>query len=158
MKVLLADLSHSYSPSAMQSSYPSEDGDGFVVPLGIASIGAYAKKVFDDDIDIALFKFPDDLLNACDDCDIIPPDVIGFSNYVWNTHLNFTIGTELRKRFPNALFVAGGPSVQTDGNGPASLNFLRSITGFCQVKSNGNGPDRAEFSEEHNRLLSSVIR
>ena len=133
MKVLLADLSHSYSPSAMQSSYPSEDGDGFVVPLGIASIGAYAKKVFDDDIDIALFKFPDDLLNACDDCDIIPPDVIGFSNYVWNTHLNFTIGTELRKRFPNALFVAGGPSEQTDGNGVEEYLLKNKFIDVCVI-------------------------
>ena len=73
-------------------------------------------------LDISLFKYPDDLLAACNSGDT-PPDVIGFSNYVWNSHLNLAIGTRLRERFPHMLIVCGGPSVQADENG--ILDYLQ---------------------------------
>lgn len=112
MRVFLADLVHSYA-AGMRGGYASGNDSGFVVPYGIASIAAYSKKI-GKAIDISLFKFPNELLAACN---AARPDVIAFSNYMWNSHLNFTIGTKLREQFPDALFVAGEPSVRTDAKG-----------------------------------------
>ncbi len=113
MRVLLADLVHNYI-AGTREGFASGNASGAVVPYGIASIGAYAKKRFGDTIEVSFFKFADELLAATD---VAPPDVIAFSNYIWNSHLNLTIGTHLRQRFPDALIVVGGPSVRTDPKG-----------------------------------------
>ncbi|OFZ51886.1 MAG: hypothetical protein A2381_01110 [Bdellovibrionales bacterium RIFOXYB1_FULL_37_110] len=148
MKVFLADLVHSYVP-AVGTSYEGGNEAGFVVPYGIASIASYAKKIFGSAIDVSLYKFPNDLLQACADC-MHPPDVIGFSNYVWNSHLNLAIGTKLRQQFPNALIVVGGPSVQADESGIESYLKLNRFIDIC-VMHEGERP----FAEILGYMLKS---
>ncbi len=156
MKVFLADLVHSYSPAQGTGSYSGGNEAGFVVPLGIASIGVYAKKIFGKEVDISLFKFPNDFLEACDNSTDTPPDVIGFSNYVWNTHLNFSIGSMLRARFPHALIVAGGPSVQADENGIKTYLLQNKFIDVCIIHE-GERPF-AEILKEFKTSGKSFIR
>jgi len=125
--VFLADLVHSYT-SGTRGGYASGNESGFVVPYGIASIAAYTKNIFGDAVDISLFKFPNDLLAACK---AAMPDVIAFSNYMWNNNLNFTLGTKLREQFPNALIVVGGPSVRTDAKGIEEYLRRNSFVDIC---------------------------
>ena len=49
MLIYLADLVHNYSPGLN------------VLPLNIAYIAAFLKNTFAEDVDIRLFKYPNDL-------------------------------------------------------------------------------------------------
>jgi len=116
MKVFLADLVHNCVAGDNQIS----GGQDFVVPLNIASIASYAKDNFQDSIEISLFKYPDELLSALKNQ---KPDVIGFSNYIWNKDLNLRIGTFAKEQYPDILILMGGPSIRTDQQGIE--DFLR---------------------------------
>lgn len=129
MRVILADLAHSYQPSQASGSYGGNEA-GFVVPLGIASIASYAKKVLGDELEISVYKFAEEFIEACEASE---PDVIGFSNYVWNAHLNQVAGEFLREKYPNVLMVAGGPSVQADKDGIGSYLSQNRYLDCCVV-------------------------
>jgi putative methyltransferase len=38
-----------------------------------------------------------------------PPDIFGFSGYIWNISLCYEVAAKIRELFPNCLIVAGGP-------------------------------------------------
>lgn len=42
---------------------------------------------------------------------IVDPDVIGFSTYVWNHQWNLTLAKKIREKYPNCLIIFGGPSI-----------------------------------------------
>lgn len=116
MKVFLADFVHNCVAGDNQIS----GGQNFVVPLNIASIASYAKDNFEGPVDISLFKYPDELLSALK---IQKPNMIGFSNYVWNKDLNFRIGSLIKKQHPEIIIFMGGPSIRVDRQGIE--DFLR---------------------------------
>ena len=99
MKTYLADLVHGVSLAKQE----------YVVPLNIANIGAYIKKVFEDNIDLSLYKYPAELIS---DIDSKRPTVLGFSLYAWNADLNRKIGQYIKKYYPDVLIVMGGPSMR----------------------------------------------
>ncbi len=102
MLIYLADLVHNYYPGLN------------TVPLNIANVAAYAKKRFGDDIEIKLFKYCDDLLNAMDDR---RPSLVGLSNYSWNENLNNFVGRYIKQRYPCVSIIMGGPSIRCDHKG-----------------------------------------
>ena len=53
------------------------------IPLNLGYVASYAKKIHGKSIEISLFKYPD---NAIDAIKKNPPDVLGLSNYSWNRH------------------------------------------------------------------------
>ena len=53
-------------------------------PINIGFIGSYMKKKFGDNVSIELFKYPNDVIKEIKKN---PPDVIGLSNYSWNSNL-----------------------------------------------------------------------
>jgi len=110
LKVLLADLAHTYSVHDRS----------LTVPLGIGYLKAYAQDALGDAIDISLFKHPDRFLQAVHD---ERPDIIGFSNYGWNENLNCAIGRHVRKIVPDALIVSGGPNI--DPAADRRVSFLQ---------------------------------
>ena len=99
MKVYLADLVHGVSLAKQE----------YVVPLNIANIGAYIKKVFEDNVDLSLYKYPAELIS---DIDSKRPTVLGLSLYAWNADLNRKIGQYIKKYYPDVLMVMGGPSMR----------------------------------------------
>ena len=40
--------------------------------------------------------------------------IVGFSCFLWNMNISLQTAKEVRKRFPDALIVAGGPSIPKD--------------------------------------------
>ena len=101
MRIYLADLAHTYS-------LPDS---ALTVPLNIGYIKAYTVQELDPEVDIRLFKHPENLLAAVHDA---PPDVVGLSNYGWNEQINLHLGRYLRGKYPDMLMVAGGPNIDPD--------------------------------------------
>jgi len=97
--VYLADLVHGISLARQE----------FVVPLNVANIGAYIKKVFEDNVSVSLYKYPAELIS---DIDSKRPTVLGLSLYAWNADLNRKIGQYIKKYYPDVLIVMGGPSIR----------------------------------------------
>ena len=73
LKVYLCDLS--YDTIKLVSD---------TIPINIGYIGSYAKKMHGNSIEVSLFKYPDIAIEAIKKN---PPDVLGLSNYSWNSLL-----------------------------------------------------------------------
>ena len=74
LKVYLCDLTHETVILVSDT-----------IPVNVGYIGSYAKKIHKDLIDISLFKYPNTVIDAIKKN---PPDVLGLSNYSWNSLLS----------------------------------------------------------------------
>ncbi|MBI2870561.1 MAG: B12-binding domain-containing radical SAM protein, partial [Candidatus Omnitrophica bacterium] len=101
IKIFLCDLIH-------DSFRTREDWNS--VPLNIGFIGAFLKREVGDSVDLALFKYPQKLIETMK-TDI--PDVIGFSFYTWNQELVLFIAGKIKQAHPDVLIVLGGPNIDT---------------------------------------------
>jgi radical SAM superfamily enzyme YgiQ (UPF0313 family) len=101
--IYLIDISHESSLGLGSDS----------MPLQIGLIAAYCLKMHGDKVDIQLFKFLDDLINAVENQ---PPFIVGASNYVWNTDLSYQVVSAIKERFPQTVIVLGGPNYPEDFN------------------------------------------
>jgi len=108
MIVYLADLVHNYFPGLN------------TVPLNIGYLAAQAKKCLGNDVEISLFKYCDDLLDAIDRK---RPAIVGLSNYTWNESLNDFAARDIKRRFPDMPIIMGGPNIRNDREG--IQNFLK---------------------------------
>ncbi len=77
------------------------------IPINIGYIGSYAKKLFGDMIDVTLFKYPEDAIQTIKKN---PPDVLGLSNYSWNSLLSEKVASIAKKINPEVITVQGGPN------------------------------------------------
>ncbi len=89
-------------------------------PLGVACVAAYAKSMFKDNISVEIFKLPHDLNDRLKDG---PPNVICFSNYVWNHFLTLAFARHIRKTWPDVPIIMGGPNISTATDG--RIRFLQ---------------------------------
>lgn len=94
--VYLADLTHTGHVICSE-----------VFPLSVGVVGAYLKTQMPDDIDVELFKFPEDLNRALDER---KPQVIGFTIYSWNTNLAYGYAQKIKQKYPDVVVVFGGPN------------------------------------------------
>jgi radical SAM superfamily enzyme YgiQ (UPF0313 family) len=90
------------------------------MPFGVASIAAYAAHRFGPDVEIELFKFPDELNEALRHR---PPDVLCLSNYVWSANLSHAFARHVRETRPDTTIVMGGPNISITREGREA--FLR---------------------------------
>jgi|TARA_B100001964_G_scaffold139564_1_gene153896 hypothetical protein len=74
MKIWLSDLTYTQQTIASDT-----------VPAAIGMIAEYLEKKIPQIPRVKLFKFPEDLSK---ELEIEQPDVLGFSNYMWNTSLS----------------------------------------------------------------------
>ena len=147
MNIFLADLVHKCGPRSFESD---------TVPYNIASIAAYTKSVMGDFVNFELFKYPEDILAAIENS---RPDIVGFSNYIWNTHLVFTIGTFIKEKFPDLLIVVGGPSIRTDPEGMKIFLQKNPYVDLC-IMNEGEGAftDSVKAFIEHGKNFSDSER
>ena len=82
-----------------------------VVPLNVACLAAYAKKIFDKSINIKIFKYPSKLEKAIK---LKPPDVLGLSNYSWNERLNHHFCSIVKRKNKQITTILGGPNIRLD--------------------------------------------
>src|SRR6516164_294612 len=77
-------------------------------PYGIGCIAAYAKKLLGSNVSVELFKLPHELDAALKNQ---TPDVLCFSNYVWNYYLGSAFARHVKKAWPHVPIVMGGPNI-----------------------------------------------
>ena len=94
IKIYLADLTYATISLATDS-----------FPLNIGFVSAYCKKKFGNNVDIKLFKYPNDLEKAIRDA---RPDILGMSNYPWNFNLGLTFFKMIKNISPKTITVMGG--------------------------------------------------
>jgi len=103
-KIFLCDLTHTTQGNVSE-----------FIPYGIGCIKAYFYKfaLCREEVDIQIFKFPnlfvESLLRD-------KPDVVAFSNYVWNIDLSYSFAKEIKNLFPNVLIIFGGPNYPLEDN------------------------------------------
>jgi anaerobic magnesium-protoporphyrin IX monomethyl ester cyclase len=78
------------------------------VPLAIGYISAYVKSVFNEEVQIELFRTFESLYEALNKN---IPDIIGCSWYAWNFHLTTNALKYIKAMHPKVLTVVGGANV-----------------------------------------------
>ncbi|MFA4825877.1 MAG: radical SAM protein [Methanoregula sp.] len=81
------------------------------MPLGIGLIAAYSQSRFENDINIQLF---DDSNAIFKEIPRIQPDVVGLTNFCWNSEINRLVFKKAKKINPSVVCIAGGPEFPTD--------------------------------------------
>ncbi len=105
LKINLCDLVHNYL------------GVGtYMFPLNISYIAGYARKYAPQEVDVRLFKYPDQFISAYKKD---PADIVGFSNYTWNVDINKKISARVKEINPQAIVVFGGPNIDYSPRGYA---------------------------------------
>jgi len=99
-QVALADLT--YTNQGISSS-------GF--PYGISLIAAYAKKIFDKEIEIEIFKYPKEFNDYLIKNN---PKIIGFSNFSWTLDLSIEFSKKIKEKFPESIIIFGGPNYPSE--------------------------------------------
>ena len=79
-------------------------------PLGVSFVYSYAKKVFGNEFNFDLFKFPSHLDKALSKQ---LPTVLSFSNYSWNFELAYKFASVVKQHNPNVVTIFGGPNFPT---------------------------------------------
>ena len=78
----------------------------YFVPIGIGYIGSHLINQFKDQIEI---KLSVDAQETFDILEKWKPDIIGISNYIWNTNLTSFLCEYAKKINKNTLCIVGGP-------------------------------------------------
>ena len=110
LKILLCDLTHDTQILVSDT-----------IPINVGFVGSYALKKFPQEVEVSLFKYPDTLMSALHE---ETPDVIGFSNYSWNSRLSERFARYAKELHPHVITVMGGtnfPQVKTE-----QANYLQS--------------------------------
>jgi len=108
--IYLADLTHTGVKVATES-----------FPLNIGLVASYAKKHLGESVEIRLFKYPERLFAALK---ARPPEILGCSNYVWNSNLSEWALRYAKGINPQVVTVQGGTNYPFDARGQEE--FLRS--------------------------------
>lgn len=101
LRVWLADLTYT------QQTVASD-----VMPAAVGGIATFTETLVDLDTPIRVFKYPERLVEALDREG--PPDIIGFSNYIWNSSLSYGFAKAIKKASPRTVVVFGGPNYPVD--------------------------------------------
>ncbi len=109
MRIWLADLT--YTQQMIASDF---------VPAAIGMIAEYLEKKMPDQPKTKLFKFPE---NLSKELQHEKPDLIGFSNYVWNSSLGDAYMKKIKEIYPEIITVSGGPNFPTTEK--EQLNYLK---------------------------------
>ena len=79
-----------------------------LIPQAVGGIATYTEKLVALSEPIRVFKYPEKLAQAIEENG--NPDVIGFSNYVWNLDLSLAFAESIKKRSARTIIVFGGPN------------------------------------------------
>ncbi len=96
IKVSFADLTHTGQLIAANT-----------FPLGISMVAAYAKQELGEEIELDIFKYPDDF---SDYLDHNVPTIACFSNYSWNLRLGYAFAERIKQAYPETVILFGGPN------------------------------------------------
>ncbi|MBF0385324.1 MAG: cobalamin-dependent protein [Candidatus Omnitrophica bacterium] len=100
IKVSFADLTHTGQIVSANT-----------FPLGIMYIGAYAKQELKGEVEIELFKYPDDFNNYLQRN---TPDIACFTTFTWNKNLAHEYAKRIKIFSPKTITVFGGVNFPQD--------------------------------------------
>ena len=95
-KAYFADLTHTAQGTMSK-----------IFPIGIATVAAYACQELGDELEVELFKLPEELDKAL--CLNIP-EILCLSNYAWNLQMANAFAKAAKVEKPNLVVVFGGPN------------------------------------------------
>ena len=75
------------------------------IPINIGFISSYVTSKLGKKVEIELFKYPNDLLKKIKSD---PPDILGLSNYSWNSNLSEYFAKTTKKLNPKCIVIQGG--------------------------------------------------
>jgi radical SAM superfamily enzyme YgiQ (UPF0313 family) len=97
LRIWLADLTYTQQTVAAD-----------VMPNAIGGIATFSEAQVPLKTPIRLFKYPERLAAALEQEG--PPDILGFSNYIWNSNLSYGFAQAIKRVNPKAVIVFGGPN------------------------------------------------
>ena len=89
-------------PTYTQQQISSES-----MPSAVGGIATFTEKHLKLKHPIRIFKYPEKLAMALEN-EI--PDVIGFSNYMWNSELSLALARRIKEYAADTIVVMGGPN------------------------------------------------
>ncbi|MFJ1460946.1 B12-binding domain-containing radical SAM protein [Nocardia sp. N2S4-5] len=92
-------------------SYTQQGVSAETIPQAIAGLATYAATRMQFTHPVRIFKYPEKVAAALSSEK--PPEVIGFSNYVWNSNLSRAFARRIKQCFPETTVVFGGPHYPT---------------------------------------------
>ena len=142
LTIYLASLSHSSLRSQVDDT-----------PLAIGDIAAYLDAQFPDELEISLFRYPEDLGKALR---AKKPNIVGFSNYYWTENISKAWATSIKRIDPNILIIMGGPNFPLDEN--RQLSFLQSCPSIdLYIRLEGEEATK-QVLDEYNKANGNLAR
>lgn len=114
--VYLCDFFHNYLGTSTS-----------MFPLNIGYVAAYALHQFPQELDIELFKHPQDFVRRFKEC---PSDIVGFSDYTWNADINQQASRWVKERNLGSVVVFGGPNITYSPEGKRRFFETHSYADF----------------------------
>lgn len=90
-------------PTYTQQQISSES-----MPSAIGGIATFTEKSLNLKNPIKIFKYPEEFSESLDEYGI--PDIIGFSNYMWNSELSLTLARRIKEYAADTIIIMGGPN------------------------------------------------
>ncbi|MFN4310045.1 MAG: B12-binding domain-containing radical SAM protein [Ferrovibrio sp.] len=138
-RVWLADLTYTQQTIAAD-----------VIPNAIGGIATYTERWTQFTTPIRLFKYPEKLVQAL--AREGPPNIIGFSNYVWNGDLSLKFASAIKHASPNTIVIFGGPNYPTTAEEQAAWLRQNRDVDFYIIKEG-----EAAFSKLTQALIDAVF-
>jgi tRNA A37 methylthiotransferase MiaB len=113
---LASDPAHRPAPPSLLAvwladlTYTQQTIAADVIPNAVGGIATYTEKHANLTNPVRIFKYPEKLRDALE---AEMPDIIGFSNYVWNSELALAFARAIKRRAPRCVIVFGGPNYPT---------------------------------------------
>ena len=101
LRVWLADLTYTQQTVAAD-----------VIPNAVGGIATFTETRLAFPEPIRIFKYPEKLAVALENEGF--PDIIGFSNYIWNSSLSYEFTKLIKRRSPKTVVVWGGLGLEPD--------------------------------------------
>ena len=80
-------------------------------PLGVGLVAAYAARELNGDIEVSIYKYPEELDQALRR---ETPHVLCMSNYSWNANLTYAFAERIKRNHPEVVVIFGGPNFPLD--------------------------------------------
>jgi radical SAM superfamily enzyme YgiQ (UPF0313 family) len=125
-------VKHSYQIWLADLTYTQQTIAADVIPNAVGSIAEYVEKQLPLASPIRIFKYPEKLAEALDKGG--HPDLIGFSNYVWNAYLSYRFAEVIKAQSPETAIVFGGPNYPTTADAQAAYLMAHPVIDFYIIK------------------------
>lgn len=116
--ILLADLLH---PTNKDKTFPYAAG----------CVGAYVAAALGERVTVEVFRSPESLGDACVRR---APDILGFTNYVWNFELAYEVIRQAKAASPRTIVVVGGPNYPIEPDGQRAFLERHPLIDFYVYK------------------------